>query len=73
MKQREQKLTKLKEKVGSKATAQKKQQEKRAAAFVPPQESNEKKISESSTKAKDSVDISKLKMRVKNMKKQTQK
>lgn len=70
MKEREKKLEKMKEKVGNKVSAQK-QQEKRAAAFVPPQESEERKVSESPTKSKD-VDISKLKMRVKKMKKLTQ-
>lgn len=69
MKEREKKLTKMKDKVGSKVNAQKTQQEKRAAAFVPPEETsvNRGDLSSNSKKNSIDVDLNKLKMKVKKM------
>lgn len=69
MKEREKKLTKMKEKVGSKVNAQKTQQEKRAAAFVPPEETAVNRGDTASNSKKNSIDVdlNKLKMKVKKM------
>lgn len=69
MKEREKKLTKMKDKVGSKGNAQKTQQEKRAAAFVPPEETpvNRGETASNSKKQSLDVDLNKLKMKVKKM------
>lgn len=70
MKERERKLSKLKEKTENKKVAQKNQQEKRSASFIPPEEISKKK-SLTNANSSTGVDIKKLKSKVKQMKKMT--
>lgn len=67
MKDRERKLKKLKEKTESKVQAVERQHEKRAQSYIAPQEPSSSNNKPSSS-TNNSVDIAKLKMKVKKFK-----